>query len=101
MTIDLDAYRDEAVQYDDRTRPFQRWRELVVDELPAGPGDTILDVGCGTGLCLPLLHDKVGDQGAVVGIDQSDQMLALAADRVVDHGWHNVHLISAPMTNAP
>jgi hypothetical protein len=28
--------------------------------LPAQIGATVLDVGCGTGLCLPLLHDKVG-----------------------------------------
>jgi SAM-dependent methyltransferase len=101
MQTELEAYRSRAGQYDERTRAFHHWRERVVDELPAAPGDTVLDVGCGTGLCLPLLQDKVGANGTVVGIDQSDQMLSLAARRVARNGSTNVRLISAPITGAP
>ena len=56
----------------------------------------MLDVGCGTGLCLPLLHEKVGPGGTIVGIDASEQMLRVAADRVAAHGWDNVRLLAAP-----
>jgi len=70
-----EAYRSRARDYDQRTDAFHRWRELLVEQLPVQRGDTVLDVGCGTGLCLPLLQDKVGPDGATVGIDASEQML--------------------------
>ena len=69
--------------------------------LPVRRGDTVLDVGCGTGLCLPLLQHKVGPTGAIVGIDASEQMLELAAARIAEHGWDNVRLIAAPVADAP
>ena len=96
-----EAYRSQAGRYDRRTEAFQHWRERLVARLPVRPGDTVLDVGCGTGLCLPLLHDKVGPTGTIVGIDASEQMLQVAADRVTAHGWDNVRLVAAPAERAP
>ena len=96
-----EAYRSQAGRYDRRTEAFQHWRERLVSGLPVRPGDTVLDVGCGTGLCLPLLHDKVGPTGRIVGIDASEQMLQVAADRVAAHGWDNVRLVAAPAERAP
>jgi trans-aconitate methyltransferase len=95
------AYRSQAGRYDRRTDAFRWWRELVVEQLPAQPGDTVLDVGCGTGLCLPLLQRKVGPSGTIVGVDASAQMLEVAAARVADHGWDNVRLFAAPVAQAP
>jgi len=95
-----EAYRSEAKGYDQRTRQFQQWRELLVRRLPVESGDTVLDVGCGTGLCLPLLREKVGGTGNVVGIDESAQMLEVASARIARHGWQNVHLVSAPVMDA-
>ena len=95
-----EAYRSQARHYDQRTDAFRRWRELLVEQLPVQRGDTVLDVGCGTGLCLPLLQDKVGPTGAITGIDASEQMLQVAADRVAEHRWDNVQLIAAPVATA-
>ena len=77
-----EAYRSQAGDYDQRTDAFRHWRELLVQQLPIRRGDTVLDVGCGTGLCLPLLQHKVGPTGAIIGIDASEQMLQVAADRI-------------------
>lgn len=96
-----EAYRGQANHYDQRTDAFRLWRELLVARLPVGRGDTVLDVGCGTGLCLPMLQDKVGPTGTVIGIDESAQMLDLAAERIAEHGWDNVRLIAAPVAHAP
>src|SRR6476646_10258348 len=99
-TAGSEAYRSEAIRYDKRTEQFQHWRELLVENLPVVRGDTVLDVGCGTGLCLPLLHDKVSATGRIIGIDAAGQMLEVAAQRVTDHGWSNVALIASPVAAA-
>jgi len=95
------AYQADAGYYDQRTRLFQHWREMLVRQLPVGAGDTVLDVGCGTGLCLPGLLQKVGPSGTVVGVDASQDMLDLAGKRVADNGWTNVQLINSPIETAP
>ena len=92
----LAAYAEDAEHYDERTSAFQRWRELAVDVLPLVRGDRVVDVGCGTGLCFARIEQVVGAGGAIIGIDASEEMLALARRRVQQHGWHNVELIAAP-----
>jgi demethylmenaquinone methyltransferase/2-methoxy-6-polyprenyl-1,4-benzoquinol methylase len=59
-----------------------------------------LDVGCGTGLCFPLLRTKIGASGAVVGVDESPEMLRVASGHVRDNGWHNMALMQAPVERA-
>ena len=54
----------------------------------------MIDVGRGTGLCLPDLLNKVGFTGHIVGIDQSPAMLSLARERAAAEGWGNLsHLL--------
>jgi arsenite methyltransferase len=76
-----------------------RRRAIVREALGAAPGERILDVGCGPGFyCAELLAD-VGPQGAVVGLDSSAAMLALARRRCAGHG--NVELREADATALP
>lgn len=96
-----ETYRSQAGRYDQRTEAFRPWRELLVGHLPARHGDTVLDVGCGTGLCLPLLQDKIGAAGTIIGIDASPQMIQVAGDRVTESGWQNVRLLTVPVADAP
>jgi demethylmenaquinone methyltransferase/2-methoxy-6-polyprenyl-1,4-benzoquinol methylase len=57
-----------------------RWRRFLVSRLDAGPGDTVLDVATGTGaVALELVRLR---GCAVVGLDQSGEMLAEARRRV-------------------
>jgi demethylmenaquinone methyltransferase/2-methoxy-6-polyprenyl-1,4-benzoquinol methylase len=59
------------------------------------PGDTVVDLGCGTGANLPYLAEAVGPTGRVVGVDLSPGMLDEARERVEQHGWENVQLVEA------
>jgi SAM-dependent methyltransferase len=82
--------------YDITVRPITAsYRALAVERLALRPGETVIDLGCGTGLSLPLLAPKVGDQGRVIGLDASADMLAIARQRVEAGGWRNVDLVEA------
>jgi demethylmenaquinone methyltransferase / 2-methoxy-6-polyprenyl-1,4-benzoquinol methylase len=56
-----------------------RWRRALVAATRAGPHDRVLDVATGTGMVATALADAYGC--SVVGLDQSEQMLAGARAR--------------------
>lgn len=63
------------------TRDILRRRRLVREALGAGPGERIVDVGCGPGFYVDELAEQVGDAGSVAGVDASAPMLEVAAGR--------------------
>ncbi|HEU4749933.1 MAG TPA: methyltransferase domain-containing protein, partial [Acidimicrobiia bacterium] len=63
------------------TRDAERRRGLVREALQTAPDDRVIDIGCGPGFYCLELAAEVGPGGAVVGIDSSAPMLALAARR--------------------
>jgi demethylmenaquinone methyltransferase/2-methoxy-6-polyprenyl-1,4-benzoquinol methylase len=99
QSLALDKYRRNAATYDDSNR-FRRLRHHCVDLLALNPGDAVLDVGCGTGLNFPLIQAAIGEQGSLIGVDLSPDMLALARQRASRHDWHNVTLIASSVETA-
>jgi SAM-dependent methyltransferase len=57
------------------------------------PGMRVLDLGTGAGDVALQVAELVGPTGSVVGIDRSDQALALAAHRVEQRGLTNVSFV--------
>ncbi|MEO8806144.1 MAG: methyltransferase domain-containing protein [Burkholderiaceae bacterium] len=96
----LAQYRRRAGVYDLELALFEPARQRAVERLAPRAGDVVLDVGCGTGLSLPLLESRVGAKGRIVGIEQCPEMIALAHERVARHGWKNVALIEASVETA-
>ncbi|WP_232688256.1 class I SAM-dependent methyltransferase [Halobacterium zhouii] len=76
-------------------------RGAAADALALSPGDTVVDLGCGTGANLPHLRERVGSGGRVVGVDLTPGMLAEAERRVEREGWENVHLVRGDAANPP
>jgi len=76
-------------------------RQRAVDVLALDPGDTVVEMGCGTGANLPFLRDAVGPAGTVVGVDLAGGALARARSRVDRSGWENVALLRGDATRPP
>lgn len=87
--------------YELRVRLFLRWRKPAVEALRPRPGDTVLDLACGTGLNFPHIIERVGPEGRIVGLDCTRAMLARARRRVAHHGWENVDFVEADAACLP
>jgi demethylmenaquinone methyltransferase/2-methoxy-6-polyprenyl-1,4-benzoquinol methylase len=96
----IDTYRREAGGYDRRTRLLDRYRRQALERLGLAPGQTVIDVACGTGANFEALEQRIGLQGLLIGIELSPEMLALARDRAERHRWDNVTLIHASVEEA-
>ena len=94
------AYYEHARSYNRDTGVFQPYRRAVVEALPLQPGQVVLDVGCGTGLCCGLLREKVGPGGTVIGIEESPEMAAVAREHIEREGWRNVTVVQSPAEDA-
>lgn len=51
------------------------WRASAADALALERGDTVVELGCGTGANVPHLRARVGPSGRVVGLDLTPAML--------------------------
>lgn len=78
-----------------------KWRARAIDACRLSPGDTVVELGCGTGSNLPLLRDRVGPNGRVVGVDLTPSMVEQARQRVERAGWDNVSLIRGDASRPP
>ena len=77
---------------------FPPARRKAVAALGLKPGDTILEIGAGTGRNFPYLVEVVGPSGTVIGVDASKGMLAEAHKLIERRGWSNVHLLDQDAT---
>lgn len=100
----LDFFRDQASRYDLGVRAYRlmgidegRYRRDSVAALALHPGDTVIDLACGTGLNFPLLEKTVGAAGKIIGVDISPEMLEQARRRIEKAGWRNVELVQADL----
>ena len=85
------AWVRHADRFDEVLRPFG---EAAMSALSLRSGAGVLDVGCGTAMTTTELGRRV-HPGRVVGLDLSETMLALARERIAEHGLTNVELLAA------
>ena len=75
-----------------------RWRRAAAEEV-ASPGDTVVDVGCGTGANFASLRERVGPTGRIVGVDITGPLLDLARERAAGHD--NASVVCGDGTRLP
>ncbi|WP_302082490.1 class I SAM-dependent methyltransferase [Salinibaculum rarum] len=79
---------------------LRSWRARTADFLGLSAGDTVVEMGCGTGANVPHLRDRVGPSGRVVGIDLTREMLARARTHPERVG-RGVDYVQADATRPP
>jgi SAM-dependent methyltransferase len=77
---------------------FKSVTNVSLDAAAAGPGEQVIDIGCGTGDTLLAFAEAVGQSGSVLGVDVSRPMLELAKHRVAEAGLTNVSCALADAT---
>lgn len=78
-------------------RPFAA---VLLERVGLRPGDSVLDVACGTGLVASTAAERVGADGRIAGLDINGGMLQVARSRRVESGpdveWHEASAMSLP-----
>ena len=90
----MEAYTDFAEVYDtfmDET-PYEEWCEFLVQKMEEYkvPKGLVLDLGCGTGTLTEMLSEKGYD---MIGVDNSEQMLAIAMEKRELSGKNILYLL--------
>ena len=77
------------------------WRKYAVNKAGILPGQSVLDVCCGTGRITGDLAKKTGPSGLVVGLDSAANMLKIAAQRLLCDSNARIRLVRADAANIP
>jgi len=78
-----DSYNRMARCYDMITdRSEREYRDIGLEKLGVKDGETVLEIGFGTGHAVLAMAQSVGEKGKAYGIDISDRMLRIAGSRV-------------------
>jgi ubiquinone/menaquinone biosynthesis C-methylase UbiE len=78
---------------------FADWAPHLVDAAGVGPGQTVLDVACGTGVVARLAAERVGTTGKVVGLDLNQAMLTVARRLRPDIEWQQGDAARLPFSD--
>ena len=70
------AIWDDIIAKSDSTK-----LQAMADRLQIARGSRVLDVGTGTGVFIPYLQNKVGEQGELIALDIAEEMLKVLQNK--------------------
>jgi demethylmenaquinone methyltransferase/2-methoxy-6-polyprenyl-1,4-benzoquinol methylase len=78
------------------------WKQFAIGQVAAHPGQTVLDIACGTGDLTRKLSRQVGPDGLVIASDINASMLNAGRDRLLDEGiCGNIAYVQADAEKLP
>jgi len=88
-------YKDHATgRYDKHQKDFERLFSL----LPLKPGDHVLDAGCGTGVLVPFILERITATGILYEMDYAEKMIDT---NQVLHAQDNIRFVVSDVENVP
>jgi ubiquinone/menaquinone biosynthesis C-methylase UbiE len=92
----------EWIEERDRTdRMFAPFGNRLLDQAALAIGETVLDIGCGTGATTLAAWERVAPTGRVTGVDVSAIMLESARERVRDRADARITWVQADAQTYP
>ena len=103
LAMQLQEYFDQLAPSWDKELTPERLKCLgnIVKELGIKPGYYVLDIGSGTGVLLPFLIAELGDEGKIVALDFSAEMLGQAQAKNFSPivGFAQADVLSIPLAD--
>lgn len=90
-------YDTRSAHYDKSWHP--RFARHVIELIAPLPGESVLDLACGTGLATFQAAKAVRPTGRVVGVDISSGMLTQAREKQAEEDATNVHFFNHSITD--
>ncbi len=80
----------------------RKYAEMALERLYISKGETVLEIGFGTGHCLKQIAESVGPKGKAYGIDLSTGMMEISKERLQKAGLEDrVKLFCGDATSLP
>jgi S-adenosylmethionine-diacylgycerolhomoserine-N-methlytransferase len=76
-----DVYRYQRLIYDATRKYYLLGRDHLIDQMDVAPGETVLEIACGTGRNLAKI-ERLYPEAKLYGLDISEQMLATARKKL-------------------
>ena len=92
--LDMWYRNPETGEYDRHLENFER----VFSLMPLKPGYRVLDVGCGSGVLVPMILDRITDTGILYEVDFAEKMIEV--NRTL-HNAKNIRFIVSDAADAP
>jgi len=103
LAMQLQEYFDQLAPTWDQELTGERLKCLgnIVKELVVKPGYCVLDIGSGTGVLLPFLIAELGDEGKIVALDFSAEMLGQAKAKTFQPivGFAQADVLAIPLAD--
>lgn len=88
-------FDQQAHLYDFTRNHLLFYRGKAISLLNLKKGDTVLEIGCGTGENFKQFNKILDNTGLIIGVDFSPKMLAKAKEKIQKYQYTNVFLIEA------
>ncbi|MEV6400111.1 methyltransferase domain-containing protein [Streptomyces sp. NPDC051907] len=94
------AHADPTADYDAASGDYDAFFSPVMgrhsiaalDAVPVAPGDTVVELACGTGHLTEEIVRRLNGRGAVHAVDKSPGMLRVAKEKVLPHASAALHI---------
>ncbi len=100
MHHDFSDAKAWSKKFDDPARDDWQKPQAVLDVMQIKQGDTVADIGAGTGYLLPHLSRSVGNEGKVYALEVENNLIQFMQERIKKESLENVQAELIPM-NSP